>query len=69
MLATHEDLRRKIEDMESKYDEQFRAVFKALRQLLVTEEKAERKIGFVREDAQRFGDGAAAEPGQRNASR
>ena len=49
MLATHEDLRRKIEDMESKYDEQFRAVFKALRQLLATEEKADRKSWFVRE--------------------
>ena len=49
MLATHEDLRRKIEDMESKYDEQFRAVFEALRQLLATEEKADRKSWFVRE--------------------
>ncbi len=55
LLATHEDLRRKIEDMESKYDEQFRVVFEAIRQLLATEEKAERKIGFVREDAQSFG--------------
>ncbi|WP_045218581.1 ORF6N domain-containing protein [Desulfonatronum thioautotrophicum] len=54
MLATHEDLRRKIEDMESKYDEQFRVVFEALRQLLAVEEKAERRIGFVREDAQEF---------------
>jgi len=55
MLASHEDLRRKIEDMESKYDEQFQVVFEAIRQLLATEEKPERKIGFVREDAQEFG--------------
>jgi hypothetical protein len=55
MLATHEDLRRKIEEMESKYDEQFRVVFEAIRQLLATEEKPERKIGFVKEEARRFG--------------
>ncbi|WP_031386436.1 ORF6N domain-containing protein [Desulfonatronum thiodismutans] len=55
MLATHEDLRRKIEDMESRYDEQFRVVFEAIRQLLASEEQPERRIGFVREDAQEFG--------------
>ena len=43
MLATHDDLRRKIEDMEAKYDEQFRVVFEALRQLLDTEEQVERR--------------------------
>ncbi|HDQ41278.1 MAG TPA: hypothetical protein ENN39_09665 [Desulfonatronum sp.] len=31
ILATHEDLRRTIEDMEAKYDEQFRVVCRALR--------------------------------------
>jgi phage regulator Rha-like protein len=64
MLATHEDLRRKIEDMESKYDEQFRVVFEALRQLLATEEQPERKIGFVRENGAGFGDAAPVEPGR-----
>ncbi|GAB6060960.1 ORF6N domain-containing protein [Desulfonatronum parangueonense] len=46
MLATHDDLRRKIEDMEAKYDEQFRVVFDALGQLLETEEHPERRIGL-----------------------
>ena len=46
MLATHEDLRRKIEEMESRYDEQFRVVFEAIRQLLEADEKPKRKIGF-----------------------
>jgi len=46
MLATHEDLKRKIEDMESKYDEQFQVVFEAIRQLLTDDEKPKRKIGF-----------------------
>ena len=46
MLASHEDLRRKIEEMESKYDEQFQVVFEAIRQLLKEENKPKRKIGF-----------------------
>lgn len=46
MLATHEDLKSKIEDMESRYDEQFQIVFEAIKQLLEEEEKPKRKIGF-----------------------
>ena len=46
MLATHVDLKRKIEEMESKYDEQFQIVFEALRQLLTDDEKPKKKIGF-----------------------
>jgi predicted DsbA family dithiol-disulfide isomerase len=39
-------LKRKIEKMESKYDEQFQIVFEAIKQLLKTDEKPKRKIGF-----------------------
>jgi len=46
MLSTHDDLRPKIEDMEAKYDEQFRVVFEAIRQLLKEENQTKRKIGF-----------------------
>ena len=46
MLATHEDLKRKIEEMESKYDEQFQIVFEAIKQLLAEDEKPRKKIGF-----------------------
>ena len=46
MLATHDDLRRKIEDMESKYDKQFRIVFQAIKQLLKEDDQPKRKIGF-----------------------
>jgi len=46
MLATHEDLRNKIEEMEAKYDENFRVVFEAIRQLLEEDEKPKRQIGF-----------------------
>ncbi len=43
MLSTHEDLRKKIEAMEKKYDQQFQIVFEAIKQLLETESKP-RKI-------------------------
>ena len=46
MLAGHKDLRQKIEKMEEKYDEQFRMVFEAIKQLLSEEEKPKQKIGF-----------------------
>ena len=46
MLSTHEDLKRKIEQMESKYDEQFKTVFEAIKQLIDIEIKPGRKIGF-----------------------
>jgi len=45
MLSTHEDLKRKIESMEKKYDQQFKIVFEAIKQLLETEETM-RKIHF-----------------------
>jgi len=34
MLQNHEELRRKIEAMEKKYDGQFRVVFEAIKQLM-----------------------------------
>jgi len=32
MISTHKDLKQKIEEMEKKYDNQFKVVFDALRQ-------------------------------------
>ena len=47
MLLNHEDLRRKLEEMERKYDRQFQIVFKAVKELLGSYEKRSRKqIGF-----------------------
>ena len=46
MLLTHEDLKRKIEDMEANYDKQFSIVFEAIKQLLQEADKPKRKIGF-----------------------
>jgi len=48
-MATHKGLARKIEEMERKYDHQFRVVFDAIKQLLETPVKPKRKVGFLRE--------------------
>jgi len=47
MLQTHKDLARKLEELERKYDSQFRIVFDAVRQLMSPPPEGERqKIGF-----------------------
>ena len=46
MLATHEELRRKIEAMERKYDARFQAVFATIKQMLETPIPPRRTIGF-----------------------
>jgi protein subunit release factor A len=38
MLAAHKELKQKIEEMEKKYDEQFKVVFDAIRQLMAPPE-------------------------------
>ena len=53
MLSTHEDLKRKIESMEKKYDEQFQLVFEAIKQLIETDEKPKKKIGFTAREKQK----------------
>jgi hypothetical protein len=46
LLATHEDLRRKIEQMEKRYDAKFSAVFATLRQMLEVPIPRKKEIGF-----------------------
>lgn len=46
MLASNEGLRRKIEDMEKRYDAKFRIVFSAIREMIEVPEKPKRAIGF-----------------------
>jgi len=56
MLSTHKDLKRKIESMEKKYDQQFQVVFEAIKQLLETDEKPKKKIGYtVKEKQKKYG--------------
>ncbi len=46
IIMTHKDLQRKIEDIERKYDQQFKVVFDAIKQLLTPPEKPKRQMGF-----------------------
>jgi len=47
ILSTHKDLARKLEALEKKYDEQFRVVFEAIRQLMAPPEPPpKRRIGL-----------------------
>lgn len=48
MLSTHDELKKKIESMEKKYDAQFRVVLDAIKELITDDLKPERKIGFER---------------------
>jgi hypothetical protein len=47
LLSTHADLRRKLEEMEKKYDCQFKAVFDAIRSLIAEPERRVKRIGFT----------------------
>jgi phage regulator Rha-like protein len=46
MIASNEELARKLDELEEKYDEQFRIVFDAIRALIDQDEKPRKKIGF-----------------------
>ena len=49
MISTHKDLARKLEQLEKKYDSQFKLVFDVIRQLMAPPEpKKKRPIGFVK---------------------
>ncbi len=50
LLASQKGLMQKILAMEKKYDEQFKAVFEAIRQLMIEEEKPKKRIGFTTKD-------------------
>jgi uncharacterized cupin superfamily protein len=46
MLSTHEDLRRKIDAMEKRYDARFQAAFDTIRQILEAPVPMKKAIGF-----------------------
>jgi hypothetical protein len=47
LLASHAALARKLDEMEKKYDAQFKVVFDAIRNLMAQPEGKKRPIGFV----------------------
>ena len=46
MLASNAELSRRLDELESKYDKQFRVVFDAIRQLMATPARGRKEIGF-----------------------
>ncbi len=46
MLSEHRELARKLDKMEKRYDAQFKAVFDAIRELMIPPDKPKKKIGF-----------------------
>ena len=46
LLATHAELAGKLDEMEKKYDGQFRMVFDALRRLMAPPAKPAKELGF-----------------------
>ena len=46
ILASHRDLARRLDQMENKYDAQFKVVFDAIRELMTPPKKPRHRIGF-----------------------
>jgi hypothetical protein len=46
LMETHKELAKKIEEMEKKYDKQFRVVFEAIKQLISKKNEPMNPIGF-----------------------
>jgi len=47
LLLSNKELARKLEQLEKKYDHQFKAVFDAIKELMKTPDPKQRKIGFI----------------------
>lgn len=62
MMASHEELARRLDELERKYDVRFRVVFDALRKLMQPPETKSRRVGFrveaSEEDKARMNDGS-----------
>ena len=46
ILASNAELSRRLDELESKYDKQFKVVFEAKRQLMATPARDRKEIGF-----------------------
>src|SRR4030066_705636 len=46
MLASNKELAKRLDEMEKKYDSQFKGVFDAIRQLMVAPERKRKQTGF-----------------------
>ena len=50
ILASNKELAKSLDELEKKYDAQFKVVFDAIRQLMTPPESKRRHIGFLREE-------------------
>jgi len=50
LVGQNRDLTRRLNDLESKYDRQFKAVFDAIRELMAPPRAPRRRIGFVQDE-------------------
>jgi len=48
MISSNKAFAKRLDELEKKYDDQFRVVFEAIRQIMVPPEKKQGKIGFNR---------------------
>ena len=46
MLSSNKELAKRLDEIEEKYDKQFKVVFDAIRSLMTQDDKPKRKIGF-----------------------
>ncbi|MEK6742523.1 MAG: ORF6N domain-containing protein [Nitrospirota bacterium] len=58
MIASHKELAKRLDEMEGKYDLQFKIVFDAIRALITKPEPKEKKIGFIKENRAFYGTAA-----------
>jgi hypothetical protein len=50
ILASNKELAKRLDELEKKYDAQFRVVFDAIRELMTPPESKKRPIGFLVEE-------------------
>jgi len=51
ILSGHKDLAKRLDELERKYDTQFRVVFDAIRELMTPQEPDQKKIGFLAKES------------------
>ena len=54
MIASHKELTKRLDEMENKYDSQFKIVFDAIRALVAQPEPKEKKIGYIKESSAHY---------------
>lgn len=47
ILASHQELAQRLDELEARYDEQFRTVFDAIRELMAPAPASTRRLGFA----------------------